>query len=368
MYKFDSICDFVSGMYFSLDLVLAIYLLHSGLRRAGGTVPSILLASFAMLLDSGAVLLHAIRRIYMIHAAIFFYLLPLADLTITSMLLLAGFSLLSSRYPSRKSLFAVLATSFVIYLIYVFTGSMNLFSVLTILWLVLIFTATVVRVRRFNEQLTFFYSNVDKHRTTWFVYILVWAFAVYPIYKFSNVSVAYSDLLYALYSLSTMAMYTIVAFKLVDQTTNASSAFYEISEMKKIEDPGQFLPKTESNRRSADDYFTAEQKQDMMRRLVALMEADKLYRSQDLCVDELVKRLNTNASYFYYFMRDVAKSPFLDFVNSYRVEESKAMLLQGEKVEYIVRKVGFNSDNTFRRAFKKATGFTPSEWRQSQGK
>lgn len=94
------------------------------------------------------------------------------------------------------------------------------------------------------------------------------------------------------------------------------------------------------------------------------MNKDKIYRSPDLCVGDLVQRFDTNASYFYYFMRDVMHSSFFDYVNRFRVEEAKELLLQGEKVDYIVYRVGFNSDTTFRRAFKRATGLTPSEWRE----
>lgn len=369
MYKFDSVCDFVMGMYFSIDVVLGFYLLvhHSNLRRAGHDVPSVVLAGFAVLFDAMAVLMHAVMRIYLPHAFIFYYLLPFADLLVTSMLLLAGFSLLSSRYPTRFGLLVVLVPAIVTYLVYVMSGNMILFSVLTVVWLALIFVATVIRVRRFNQHLTFFYSNVDSHRTTWFVYILIWAFAVYPIYKFASVSVAYSDLFYILYSLSTAAMYSITTYKLVNQTASESATVKMIADLGDLDtsiSSDGALP--EVNRRGVDDYFTPEQQRDLQNRLVRLMEVDKLYLTQDLCVDDLAKRLGINASYFYYFMRDVVKSTFFDYVNGFRVEESKTLLLRGEKVEYIVYKVGFNSDNTFRRAFKKATGMTPSEWRASQ--
>lgn len=371
MYHFDYVYVFVSGMYFSLDFVLGVYLLvyHFKLCSAQRMVPSIFLASLAVLLDSVAALLHFAKRVFLPQSSIFFYALPLSDLVVTSLLLLVGFSQLTSRYPSRNSYLAVFVTSLVIYLIYIFTGNIRLFSVLTVLWLAVIFITTVIRVRRFNRRLKFFYSNVGKHRRTWFICILVWAFAVYPIYKFANVSHSYSNLLCVLYSLSMMAVYSVMAYKLTKQIAGASSAITEVSDDEGFVNSELSRPsRSGAVRHSVEEYFTPEQQEELMRQLKKLMEGEKLYRSRDLCVDDLAKRLGINASYFYYFMRDTVKSSFFDFVNCYRIEESKPMLLKGEKVEYVVRKVGFNSDNTFRRAFKKATGFTPSEWRQSQGK
>lgn len=94
------------------------------------------------------------------------------------------------------------------------------------------------------------------------------------------------------------------------------------------------------------------------------MITDKLYRNPDLSVDDIVGRLKTNSYYFYYFMRDVMLSSFLDYVNGFRVSEAKELLAKGEKVDFIVSVVGYNSANSFRRAFKRTTGMSPTEWRQ----
>ena len=57
---------------------------------------------------------------------------------------------------------------------------------------------------------------------------------------------------------------------------------------------------------------------------------------------------------------------FFELVNGYRIEKSKGLLLQkkekGLTLETISEQCGFNSRFTFTVAFKKATGYTTSEW------
>jgi AraC-like DNA-binding protein len=60
---------------------------------------------------------------------------------------------------------------------------------------------------------------------------------------------------------------------------------------------------------------------------------------------------------------------FFEFINSYRVEEAKAMLadatLANKSMLDIMLDVGFNSKATFNTLFKKKTGMTPSEYRKT---
>lgn len=60
---------------------------------------------------------------------------------------------------------------------------------------------------------------------------------------------------------------------------------------------------------------------------------------------------------------------FYDFVNTYRIENAMAILKDATKskvtVLEILYEVGFNSKSSFNTAFKKHTGYTPTEYRKS---
>lgn len=364
----DDIINLVAGMYLAFDLLLgfALIMMQSRFSKEGRPAPAMRIAAFALFCDAVPVSLHAVKRIFLPNAVCFYYIHPLLDLLVTSLFLLSGFSLLSSRYPSAKTLLRVFLPALGCYLLFLITNSILLFSIATILWVFVLFVVTIFRMRRYNHLLNFYYSNADQHRTTWFALILVWAFVVYPCFKAASIATGHADLFYILYSLATMAMEVTIATRLVIQVKDTAPAISNLYHLDSPEEQPQ--PQSEHERLTADTYFTPAQQQMMKARLAAFMTDEKLYRLPELCVDDLVKRLDTNASYFYYFMRDVMATNFLDYVNSYRIEESKQMLMQGEKIEYIIAHVGFNSDNTFRRAFRKATGLTPSQWRQTPEK
>lgn len=59
---------------------------------------------------------------------------------------------------------------------------------------------------------------------------------------------------------------------------------------------------------------------------------------------------------------------FFDFVNEYRIKKAKQLLTDPDKRELtileILYDVGFNSKSSFNTAFKKHTGFTPTEYRK----
>ena len=65
------------------------------------------------------------------------------------------------------------------------------------------------------------------------------------------------------------------------------------------------------------------------------------------------------------------QSNFFEFINRYRVEEAKRLLLspefKDETILEIIYKSGFNSPSAFHRFFKRMVDMTPTEFRQ-QGK
>lgn len=64
------------------------------------------------------------------------------------------------------------------------------------------------------------------------------------------------------------------------------------------------------------------------------------------------------------------KQNFFEFINSYRVEESKRLLQQEENKKVtmidIMDQAGFNSKATFNTFFKKSVGLTPTQYRKEQ--
>ncbi|HEX9935022.1 MAG TPA: helix-turn-helix domain-containing protein [bacterium] len=105
-------------------------------------------------------------------------------------------------------------------------------------------------------------------------------------------------------------------------------------------------------------------------RLLAAMESQKPYRNPDLSMGDLAHSLAIPVKHLSYLINNTLHVNFYDFINQYRIEESKLFLADGAGEEKtilaIAYGVGFNSKSTFNMAFKKQTGMTPSAFRKTR--
>jgi len=104
--------------------------------------------------------------------------------------------------------------------------------------------------------------------------------------------------------------------------------------------------------------------------LQQLFETEKIYRRQGLSANEVIEILKTNHKNFTTAIKEHFQKGFVEYVNTYRVEEAVKMLKEQENggkyanysVEMIAEEVGFNSRTTFYITFKRIVGITPKEY------
>ncbi|MFD1217421.1 helix-turn-helix domain-containing protein [Microbulbifer celer] len=103
-------------------------------------------------------------------------------------------------------------------------------------------------------------------------------------------------------------------------------------------------------------------------RVCAAMESGKLFLNPRLTVEEFAGHVNLPPRQVSSAIKRRYGCNFLEYVNSYRVEEAKIGLAdpanRDESVLDIASKSGFNSKATFNRFFKKFAGVTPTEYRR----
>ena len=84
----------------------------------------------------------------------------------------------------------------------------------------------------------------------------------------------------------------------------------------------------------------------------------------DVVATYLCKHLNLNKSYFCSSFKTATGHTFCHFLNHFRVEKSKQLLLETDlNILDIAIAVGFNNQNYYSTTFKKFTGKTPSQYR-----
>lgn len=115
--------------------------------------------------------------------------------------------------------------------------------------------------------------------------------------------------------------------------------------------------------------LTKEQSAQNFKRLKELMEIDKLYLKQDLSLIDLSKLIEISPNLISQIINEELGHNFFEFVNQYRVDEAKRLLANGESKRYTIASIaydsGFNNKTSFNNYFKKITGSTPSEYRNT---
>lgn len=99
------------------------------------------------------------------------------------------------------------------------------------------------------------------------------------------------------------------------------------------------------------------------------MEKEKPFLEPQLTLEELADMLKLKPKILSQVINECLNQNFFDFINRYRIEEAKKLLINSEDkkitVLEVLYKVGFNSKSSFNTLFKKYTGVTPSEFKKT---
>ena len=102
-------------------------------------------------------------------------------------------------------------------------------------------------------------------------------------------------------------------------------------------------------------------------KLCELMMVKKPYLDSELNLIKLAELLNMTPHHLSYIINNGFNENFFQFINGYRVEKAKELLVNEEMNELSILGIafesGFNSKTAFNTTFKKITGQTPSEFK-----
>lgn len=109
---------------------------------------------------------------------------------------------------------------------------------------------------------------------------------------------------------------------------------------------------------------------EIKQKLVQLMESQELFLDGELSLKKLADIMDITPHKLSYAINTGFHENFFMFVNKYRIDKAKELLLTKEKkylsVLGIAFESGFNSKTAFNTTFKKITNQTPSQFKQSR--
>ena len=95
------------------------------------------------------------------------------------------------------------------------------------------------------------------------------------------------------------------------------------------------------------------------------MVAERLFTDAELTLESLGRHLNLPVHYVSQTINSVYKKTFSSYINSFRVEHAKELILNNEEAKTMLQiafESGFGSKSVFNSVFKKETGLTPTQF------
>jgi len=112
--------------------------------------------------------------------------------------------------------------------------------------------------------------------------------------------------------------------------------------------------------------LSAEKKKEIYEKLLLFITNEKLYLKNDLRLDQLAKKMNTNRQYLSQIINEESGSNFYHLVNHYRIEEFIRLSRMPEhkyyNIEGLGNLVGFKSKSSLYAAFKRLKNKFPSDY------
>jgi AraC-like DNA-binding protein len=212
-----------------------------------------------------------------------------------------------------------------------------------------------VKVKRHRKNLVRFESSIQGKDLNWLDYILVQVIIISVIALVSNVMGREAPGV-LMNGVNLVVVFTVAYYAIGQKEIFPAQQALE-AQLDEMDDADE----TETKRKLMSD-----EELDLIKsRLTQLMAAERPYLDSNLNLVKLAERLDLTPHKLSYTINAGYQLNFFQFVNQYRVEKAKELLLnnhQNYTVLAIAFESGFNSKTAFNTTFKKICGQTPTEF------
>ena len=210
---------------------------------------------------------------------------------------------------------------------------------------------SILILRGYRRNLKDIYSSLNEKNLSW-LNIVLYGFVAIWAFDFTGFILYLSDIPHLFLNTATMVFVLIFANLIVLMGLKHPEIFSGIEHTKKY----QHSP------------LTKEEKEQYLSRLLAYMESQRPYLDPSLTILNLSKKLSISSRYLSQVINETLRVNFFDFVNKYRVNEAKRLIIDSAANHRnfldILFDSGFNSKSVFNHVFKKHTGMTPTQFKR----
>lgn len=126
----------------------------------------------------------------------------------------------------------------------------------------------------------------------------------------------------------------------------------------------------DEERKENSGSLNKEKRTEIIEKLNTFIKNNDIYLQNDLTIHDVAKEIKVNSSYLSNVINQDLKTNFVTYINSFRIENAKEILLDEKynnyTIEAISELVGFKSKSSFNNAFKNLVGMTPSEFKKKK--
>jgi AraC-like DNA-binding protein len=219
--------------------------------------------------------------------------------------------------------------------------------------------AALLALRKYRLKIRDTYSFTERTNMSWLSWILIWYFSIELVYTTKHLVFLLIGQYFEILVLIANGSYLVFSVFVVYKGLRQPDIFNGIDENGRKQKYRKYL-------------LPQPQKQYYLEKLLAFMDDAKPYLDPTLSMPDLAEKIPVAPHYLSQIINDSLNQNFFDFVNSYRIRESKKLLADisahKKTILHILYETGFNSKSVFNEAFKKHTGMTPSEFRRQNNK
>jgi len=237
------------------------------------------------------------------------------------------------------------------------------YVILTLCIIAIIYTIISINlVRKYLLHIKNLKSNIDPSFHRWLLFLSTsFLFPIITVVLISTTNIESITVLGTVFALASFVA-------IVYGTLTLKPKFFE-------DIPDQILsPPDESEEASKYQKSKLQeiQKDKYQDKILAFIKEEKPYLNPEITINQFSEQVNIPSYYVSQIINERMNINYLDFINSYRIEESKSKLTDEKFSHYTIVTIafdsGFNSKTAFYSAFKKYVGMTPSQYRKKEQK
>lgn len=186
-------------------------------------------------------------------------------------------------------------------------------------------------------------------------------------------SITISIFIHILYFISSVNIYFKILFSTFDLITIFWTAFHGISQRNIISVLNNENSNIDFSRKLKNKTIAQPISNEVLQKLTKQIDdyvlSSKAFVNADLTIVDLAENLKIHPKRISTSINTVRKQNFNSYINKFRIEKAVELIQNNESHNYsmegIGTEVGFNSKSAFYASFKKVTGTTPTQYRES---